>query len=62
MSSLHSFVSPEYLPSEWGGNKGEYNSKAITRLVKENENKLIGTQVSTIFSSTFHKTVLMDVN
>lgn len=42
MSSLHKYISPEYLPKEWGGKKEEYNAKAITKLIKENENKLIG--------------------
>ncbi|XP_065226867.1 retinaldehyde-binding protein 1-like isoform X2 [Planococcus citri] len=41
MSSLHDFISPEYLPAEWGGKRPEYNAKAITKLIKENENKLI---------------------
>lgn len=42
MNSLHNFISPEYLPIEWGGKQPPYNTKDITRLIKENENKLIG--------------------
>ncbi len=42
MSSLHNFISPEYLPVEWGGTKPPYNTKAIKRLIQENENKLAG--------------------
>lgn len=48
MSSLHNFVSPEYLPAEWGGKQPPYNAKAITRLIKENENKLIGNTVTNL--------------
>lgn len=55
MSKLHDHISPEYLPAEWGGKQPEYNAKAITKLVKENENKLIGEYTSSrkITSSNF---------